>query len=441
MKFYLLDKILELAEKLHFRLFKYKLSLDMKTFLGNMGYAGLSSVITALLLGVLQIVAVRALGPTEYGKVTLVFTVANFMPYFMFMGLQAGLSKYLAEKNPENQKGMIVTTSLSGIFFFTAITVVLAYAARNYVPGVIGFSLSIYGIGVIYSVVTVFKTATECVLRGLLKFKTQAKLDIVYTSVAFVAFFLLYISPLKTSYITYIASFAVGLLTYAFTVLFKNRHYIKWHFFDINTFKTLLSYGVYSVIASFALFILWGSDRFFINKYLDIKSVGVYSVYYGTSLIVLGRFSSIFIKVLFPTASGMSDKLEMNKKLGKLMLFGILPLFILNFGMMSLMLLIYGNQYPFNPIWIGLFSLNAILYTYINSRGTLLVSQGMRGNAFYSFWSSFMAVLAFFLYLLMIPSFGLTGAILAVIVVSFVFFTGLSYYTKNLFEKEKNAEA
>jgi O-antigen/teichoic acid export membrane protein len=96
--------IIDTVEKTHFRIFKYTISADMKIFLSNMSYAGISSVITAFMLGILQIVAVRVLGPVEYGKVSLVFTIANFVPYLMFMGIHSGLSKYLPEKTHQSNK-------------------------------------------------------------------------------------------------------------------------------------------------------------------------------------------------------------------------------------------------------------------------------------------------------------------------------------------------
>lgn len=441
MKIHFKKRVINIVEKTHFRIFKYNISEDMKIFLSNMSYAGISSVITAVLLGILQIVAVRALGPVEYGKVSLVFTVANFVPYLMFMGLHAGLSKYLPENGPPNQKGIIITTSMLGILFFTCLTLAIAYFARNYVSELLNFNMTIYSVGVIYCIFTVFKTATESILRGLLKFKTQAILDVIYTSIAFLIFFVIYLLGYGKSYIFYVYSFSAGLLVYGVAVLVWYRRYLRISFFKIHIFKTLLSYGIYSVIGSIALFILWGSDRFFISRYLDIKSVGIYSVYYGASLIILGRFSSIFIKVLFPTASGRPDKAEINRSLGKLMLIAFLPLFLFNFVLMRIMLFIYGDQYPLNVGWIVLFSINAILYTYINSRGTLLVSQGIKGHAFYSFWSTCMAIFAFILYLMMIPRLGITGAIIAVIIVSFVFFVGLSYYSQKIFAREKSSSS
>jgi len=437
MKKGLRNSVIAMIEKTHFRIFKYNLSEDMKIFLGNMSYAGISSVITAVMLGILQIVAVRALGPVEYGKVSLVFTVANFVPYLMFMGIHSGLSKYLPEKDPPGQQGIIITTSMLGILFFTCLTLTVSYLARNYISEMLNFDMAVYSVGIIYCVFTVFKTSTESILRGLLKFKTQAILDVSYTSIAFLIFFVMYLLGYGGSYIAYICSFSAGLLIYSVSVLVWHKQYLRISFWKISKFKTLLSYGIYSVIGSIALFVLWGSDRFFISKYLDLQSVGIYSVYYGASLIILGRFSSILIKVLFPTASGRPDKAEINKSLSKLMFIGFIPLFLLNFGIMLIMLRIYGNQYPFNLTWVILFSINAILYTYINSRGTLLVSQGVKGYAFYSFWSTCMAIFAFILYLAMIPPFGITGAIIAVIIVSFIFFIGLSYYTHNLFLREK----
>jgi len=347
------------------------------------------------------------------------------------------LSKYLPGDSSPEHKGIIITSSMLGMLFFTCLTLIAAYFASNYVSGILNFDKEIYSVGVVYCVFVVFKTATESILKGLLRFKTQAILDVIYTSVAFIIFFTIYLFGYSNSYLVYICSFSAGLFIYGISVLSRHKKYLRISFWKIEVFKILLSYGIYSVIGSIALFILWGSDRFFINKYLDIKSVGVYSVYYGASLIVLGRLSSIFIKVLFPTASGRTDKAEINRRLGKLMLIGFLPLLLVNFVLMYIMLLVYGDQYPLNIEWIILFSINAILYTYINSRGTLLVSQGVRGHAFYSFWSTCMAIFAFILYLLMIPSFGITGAIVSVIIVSFVFFVGLSYHSKKLFMLEK----
>jgi len=422
--------------KIHFPFLKYELSTEMKSFVGNMGYAGISSLISGAMLAIVQILAVRSLGPTEYGKVSLVFALANFLPYFMFMGLQSGLVKYLPEKKEVNQKGIIITTSLLGILLFTCLSLVVAIFLRNFILNLFDLTLSIFYVSLIYSTFTVLKTATESILKGLLNFKMQAILDIAYTGVAAVFFILLYLLGYGNSYLIYILAFVLGLLIYVSIVLIKYKRFIKFYFWNYDSFKSLLSYGFFSVLGSVALFVLWGSDRFFLNKFLDVKSVGIYSVYYGTSLIVLGRFSSILLKVLFPTASGRTDKCEINKRLGKLMLIGFLPILVANCALMYIMMLIYGKEYPLKPDWILLFSVNAILYTYIGARGVLVVSQGVKGYAYYSTWSIIMAVLAFMLYLLAIPTFGVIGAIITVTLVSLIFFVGLSIYSKIILDKK-----
>ncbi|MEX1997132.1 MAG: oligosaccharide flippase family protein [Candidatus Andersenbacteria bacterium] len=430
------DWVWRVGDKVNRRLYKHDLTADMRGFVSNLGYVGLSSIVSGLLFAVVQILAVRALGPAEYGRAALVFAVANVLPYPMFFGLQASVIKYLPEKRSTTERRRTITTFAGGTLFFSALTLVVAYFVRNQVTEILSLSSAVYTIALFYCIVTVFKTGMECVLRGLLKFKLQAALDIVYATVGAMIFLALYAAGAGTTYTDYIGALAGGLLAYAAAVLLTHWHYFKPSSWDTVALKQMLSYGAFSVLGSVALFILWGSDRFFLNRYLDVESVGIYSVYYGASLIVLGRVSSVFIKVFLPTASSRSDKLEINRRLNRLMFTGFIPLLLLNGLAMYITVLLYGDEYPMKFLWILLFSVNAILYTFVNVRGALVVAQGVRGHTFYSYWAVCMAALAFLLYLIMIPLLEVTGAIMAVMLVSFVFFVGLSGYAKRLLQPE-----
>ncbi|OGL80299.1 hypothetical protein A3H10_03530 [Candidatus Uhrbacteria bacterium RIFCSPLOWO2_12_FULL_46_10] len=423
-----------IINRAHVFVFGKDIGSDMVRFVRNMSYMGLGAIVSGVILFVVQVVAVRVLGPEEYGKVALVFTAANFLPLFMLMGLQASVIKYLPEyKEQQNIQTMVISTGVAGGIFFMGIFAILFVVARDMMARLFDIPFGIVTIAIVYSVFTAVKLGAESILKGMLQFRTQAVMDVLYSVITFFVFFGLFLSKrLMLTFVDYLITFSVGLLVYALTVFMRNKQYIRVSSFDRKTLKTLLHYGFYSIVGSISLFILWGSDRFFLNKFLDIRSVGIYAVYYGASLMILGRFISVFMKVFLPTASSSQDKAGLDRKLNRLMKVTFFPLFLFNAFIIYILLLIYGKDYPVDVVWIFLFAFNAILYTFINAKGSLLVSEGVRGQRFYSVWSVSMAFLVFILNLFMIPAFGIAGAILSVIIVSLLFLIGLSLYSRRI---------
>lgn len=79
----------------HRTLFHSDPGAGTRAFFKNMGFAGVGALGSTLFLFAVNTVAVRVLGPAEYGNYILLLSAANFMVIPMGLGLQVSLMKYV----------------------------------------------------------------------------------------------------------------------------------------------------------------------------------------------------------------------------------------------------------------------------------------------------------------------------------------------------------
>jgi O-antigen/teichoic acid export membrane protein len=152
-----------------------------------------------------------------------------------------------------------------------------------------------------------------------------------------------------------------------------------------------------------------------IGRFLTVGDIGIYAAYYTASINVAGVFSGIFSLVYFPTISGYENKgpvlHKVNQIIPYLIVAGIPFIFICEYIVLKL----YGAKYSLNVIWMLYFSIASIcvvidaLYTY------LLMAIGLRGARIDSGIAILMAVINAGFNFILIPRYGITGAIICLI--------------------------
>jgi len=424
--------IIKFLDFFHIIIFKTRMGVGTKNFLKNIGYTTFGNIGYTFFLFFVNLVAVRVLGPEEYGKYILVASITSFLEIPMFMGIQTSITKYLPESYKDSEKRMkIMSTAFWSIASFIFLSTLFFFIFKNFFSSIFGLPEVLFIFSLIYSILNVFQILAGSVLKGLHEFKKLAFLQVFYAIIIFISFFVIFfVTELKT-YHLYIYSILIGLIFYIFYFFLTNYRNFLIEFFDKQYFKILLKYGWLNVLNSFSWFVIFSSDKFFINKFTGTMSVGIYAVYSSASMILINKGFSPFLGVFFPTVSAISNKSEINYRLNKLIKILFFPFLIINFFLMYIMFKIYGTKYPINFFWFILFSSCAVLYAISQIKWNLIISSGMNALKSYAKYSFLGAIFNLGLNYFLIKKYGIWGAALTNLLVSLFFLLSASFWLKN----------
>lgn len=428
-------------EWFHRKLFRVSAGAGTRAFFKNIGYTGLGSIGATLFLFAVNTVAVRVLGPGEYGNYILVVSVSHFMALFMGIGLEVSLMKYL----PRSLHDYSVRARTSATAFWliaaaTAITGIAAYAARDYGMTLLAIPASVFLWAIAYSAILAFKEFGDGVAKGLHYFRQQAILSALYSLVIFVVFFSLFFTVERT-FLIYVWAIMAGFLFYAVILIVWNGVSLRPSLVSKTIARDLAAYGLLSLLNAPSWFIITNADRFLMNRFFDAGAVGLYAVYMSTSMIIMGRGLSFFINVFFPTVAGISAIAAVNKKINKAFMVGAVPIVIGNTGIMYGMFLIYGAAYPFYFFWTILFSISALLYSLVHIKWSMIMTRSETALRRYAWVSLGGAVINFALSYFLIQSMGIVGAVLSALITYVYFLAVAEYYLKKEYWYGSDAHA
>ena len=434
------NKIVFVLNKIHLLIFKTEAGPGTLRFAKNISYTSLGIIGYTFILFLVNFYVVRVFGPEEYGKYVLLYSAFNILVIPMFFGLNNSIVKYLPENSTDFVKSKnIISSGITGIAFFTIISLFIFYFFKESVANQLSLSNSLYLITLCFCFFAVIKGALDSIFKGFCQFKKQAYLSCMYALVILVSFFLINYFYSSRSYIVYVLSIMIGVVVYNIYLFFQFKEYLLPISFDKKIFSKLFRYGFLNTIAMLVWIFMLNFDRFVVNHYLDLKTVGIYAVYAGASTMLTSKLLGVFLNVFFPTAAGMEDKSFVNKKISKLFWFMFVPGLVVNFMIMLIMLFFYGNKYPINILWILIFSFSSLLYSFANIKWNLIATEGV-GSMWYCTKHSVISLLFYiFFNIVLVKNFGITGSVLSMVIVSLYLLLSSEYYFKYVFKNIKKA--
>jgi len=406
---------INLVNFIYKRIFHEEMSGEVKSFLRDLTYVGLGVAIATPLSFAFNILAGRMLGPTEYGKFTLVQSVANFLYIPMVLGFTTAMVKYTAEKEDAERRRSIISTTYTLVFAFIIITVGLYFIFPSQLSRVLSIPPGLFYLSVIFAVLHVLNVLTEGTLRGLGKMKAVGIFKPVYAAIL-LGGFLLFILNYQLSFKAAVYSnfLAYGIIAGAILIFFL-RKYLRFEF-DKSWVRILATYGVFALISGITYTFYANIDKILINRYMTVADVGIYRAYNYASTSAIMLPYGIFMTVYFPTVSKYENKGTIFSRINKLIPYliglGVPFAFLCEFVILKL----YGGEYPINFALMLIFALVPILLIWYGLYDWLFCSQGVLGVKLVTISTATVAAINILLNIYLIPRFGLYGAIGATVV-------------------------
>lgn len=407
------------------KIFHEKIDEGVKNFLQNMFFVGVGTVLSTAFILLFNIIAGRLLGPSGYGNFMLVQSVAMFLYIPMLLGMHTAMIRYCAESQDIHNRQRILSTTYVIVFFLSSISTGFFLIFSSQFSHLFSIDSEIWILSIIFAVFFVFYTLTTSTLVGLHLMRVFCVFQLFFGIILLLLFLLLIgIQFLSFKTMVYTYYIAYGITGCAIVILFLKKYLAIT--LDPQWLPTLWKYSKFAVIGGLSFTIYTNFDRLLINHFLSVEDVGIYSVYYLASFGMITILLNIFTTVLFPTVSRLQDKSSIFRKLQKI----IPPLLIIGIPCTIvceyIILKLFGNEYPVDVVLILIFAVTTILVSWYGILAWFFASEGINGVRLNVSGTVIVAVLNIILNILLIPLFGLHGAIGAT---ALAFIIGLIHHT------------
>ena len=364
------SKFINILQRIHLFLFKVPMSVEMKKFLGNLSWSLITGLITMPILMIASTLAGRYIGPVEFGKYNLLLVIYQFLAIFIFFGLDTTVIKYIAKARTDKEKTNIISATsfyiISVLFILVLVSIISFPIINKYSEA---YSLIIILVA-IYTLILSIKMILDLYVRSLENFKIQAKGKIIETIVILIAFYVLFIRFNSRTYSNYVFIICAGAVATSFFYFLYLRKYFNK--FNKTILLEQLKEGKLFFVGGILGTLFLSSDKIFIARFLGLKTLGVYSAYYFASIGIITIVAQLFTNVFFPATSRTENK-SFIKKVDKLFIVSFLPLTLLISAITTIMLLIFGREYPISVLYLILFSLLAASKFFLNLYNVIIV--------------------------------------------------------------------
>ncbi len=352
------DKISILIEKIHLRVFGNEMGEEMRTFLSHLSWSFVGGGIASSVMMVVNIAVGRLIGPTEFGKYSLVLTLSQIFLIPILFSLDTVSTRYIAE-NTDRQK---IKQHISSAFYFVLASVIFlttfSFFVLKDVSVFFNIDLTLLSVAVFLAVALAIKAILDSIIKGLHLFKTQFLVRILEAFSVLFFFSLLFLFLGFKTYVYYVSCLVLASFI---AILF----YLKIVFSYLGSFsgealRKQLSYGKI-IFAGAVLIILFNSlDKFIILKYLGVRELGIYSAYFMASINMIAQLTQMFVNVFFPSIAKVPQR-PILLKLERLFKILFAPTALIISCIIFMIMSFFGKDYGINIQYIFGFSLIATL--------------------------------------------------------------------------------
>lgn len=233
-------------------------------------------------------------------------------------------------------------------------------------------------------------------------------------------------------WILQIISFLIGSLF--FIPYFKVKFVSSFNISFKNFFKKYFLFAWPLITLAF-----WGwvnnySDRFFIEHYLDVKQVGIYNANYSLGskffLLLNPLFLTLLVPKIYSNTSAEKRKRVINKYVGFYILISIPILVLVYFTSNFIGLILLSKSYESGFYMIFWIAVAYFFLTLVFLYETIFYADG---NTKVILYSNFIAaIFNIALNAILIPSYGLDGAIMSTLLSFIIRFFVIQFYFKKL---------
>lgn len=396
------------------RVFNTEMSTAEADFVQSLSWVGAGTFIATGLTAAFSILGGRLLGPEEYGKFTLVQSIAMFLYIPMLMGFDAAMLKYNAEKDEPQRQKTIISTAYIVIAGFTVVSAGLMFLFYRPLSGLFAATPELFRFSICFALLYTFFTLGQTTLRSVNRMRAFALSQPLHAVIVIAVFGLLVLLG-RLSFQAMVYSALIGFAGTGLMIhLLYSRRYFSFKL-DRAWAHTLSRFALAVIGAIISMAVYSNIGRIVIAHYMTVADVGIYGAYFTATMSVANLLWQVFNMVFLPTASRYKDKRPLLRRINRLVPIIVVLGIPLVMGAGYIILLLYGQDYPFNLLWLALIATSAILFIVRGFYMSLLTSEGPGGALVTSAGAAITAIVMTALSLWLVPLVGVPGAMGAAI--------------------------
>lgn len=374
-------------------------------------------LLTNLFIAVFTLFAIRFWGPEKFGEYSLVLAFNTFLMNFAVLGLDSIIKRDISRDKTLSKKYM------ENIFSITLILSLLVIGAMIGLIKLLDYPEALSRLILLYSLTVIFNSLLV-VLLGLVNAYERMEVTATITILSVLLFSIGGFWLISEGYgvdIVLYYGVLISFLTLICTYLVVNRYFVDFlPRIDIGFCKELvrmsLPYGIFTIF-----FVVHTKiDIFFLSKLMDVKAVGLY-VPPIKVITFFGLLLASFKSSIFPLMSRLYQTsrerfMLMLEQISRMFIILTLPLsIILTFYSAEIVLLLFGPEYAESS---GVLVIGCWAFLLWGIADIVYIAP-LNSNKMARFlpYELFYVVLNASLNLILIPKFGIVGAVFGTLIV------------------------
>lgn len=416
--------MLEWAKKLFWRIVFLMYSLIFRKtpgpvaqrFVKSLGFVFSGMVLSKVFSFIFQVMSGRVLGRVEYGKFALANSIASILWTFMYLAIGTAMVKYLASSKTERERTAIISTGIMLTIVATVLFSLLFYILSVPLASAFSVSLPYMFAAIALSVSLNIWTYAQKVAQGLDRMKTLSLINILWSLVMLLVSMGLYLYT-RTAIASILATI-IGYLISSLLIAPDMKRHFRFRV-DRAWAGTIMKYSLIAVLGTVSFTTLGAINKIFLNIFLSIGDVGMYQAYYYSTIVLAFFLVTVFSMVFFPESSRYRNKPELFSRMNRFM--KTAPVFYVMFlAASSVILFLYGSEYTFILPLLMLFVLASVISSMESTYNWFAASFGISGIKITSVSVGIICITDIAAALLLIPPYGLYGAVCSMVIAYFL---------------------
>lgn len=382
------------------------------SFLKNLSVITIFFSLSKVFSSIAAIIMARYLGVAGFGEAQVVLLVSQLLSLFLLFGFHVGIIRYTAR---ESRPDPVIATAIYLSGLTTIIFTAIFWMLRDTIGEQLGLNeTKIYwaiSIGLLFSAYTMLST----IYQIFSEFKQRGVIEMSFAA--------LLLPGLAIGHFLVGRNYTSALIAYGFAyflclppMIWRFRRQLSpRNLFSPHT-RELVSYSALSLLSNTGYIVTFLIQPLQIQWAYGEDEVGMFRLYSMSSVALATFATTIFYTVFFPKVSASSDKQAIWRRLTAAWLRAAFPIMVLFAIILVITVNLSGGEFPLVWTYVALFAIASTLIAITTTYGQILASQGVRGMRWGLVISLISAITNYSLSALLIPPYGITGALVALIV-------------------------
>ncbi len=351
-------------------------------FAKNLSITLLGGLGAFILLFIANIVVARVLGPEEYGRYAVFFAIAQVVSLLYVLELDVSALYFLASKDVHKKE---ITASIMMMFGINILVFTFLAWSAFYFFNFTQVTQNVFVSALGFAIVLSAKRMIDAFLRADEQFVHQAFLRLGEGAIVIITLGVFLWLLAQRSFVSYAGSLAIGGVVFTIIGSIYIRHFFTVKGWTAKRMNDIFRYNIFGLINAIINGIVKNADTLVIAAILGTETAGIYAIYFTATVVIGARVTQLFISVFFPSIRTHADQIQsVIRKVDRMFVRMFLPLvFCASFGV-AMIILLYGDAYPFMWQWIVLGGVYISVHFFASLYGWILSSLSQKGYKKYN---------------------------------------------------------